>query len=176
MRYAVYFIVIVLLAGIQLGLQSAFNSHVGFASVLMIFVLALAVIQEEPNFYMPAFIAGIFADLTCGLFIGSFTIPLLGLASLGHLVFQRVIFYKFNWKHLPFLAILAQLFVYGWIAFYYWLLPYLHILPPHFAEPHIRNIILSDSLYLLIWIYPVYASTLLIEQLLTDYEARQRRI
>jgi rod shape-determining protein MreD len=156
-KYLIHFIVIIVLAGVQIGFFSYLKFFGAVPDVLLLFVVGCCLQREAEDAFFTALFAGLFADFLNGLFIGSYSASFLILALLLYLIINRLIVFELSFKYLLAVVAAATLF----IGLFVWLISAVAL---HYgwatvaADPHVlRGLLLPELVYNLVLAYPLYA-------------------
>lgn len=157
MKYVIYLIVIIILAGIQTGLFPYLKFFGAVPDLLLLFVVGSCLQREAEDAFFVALLCGLFVDLQNGVFVGSYTLSFLLLALLLYLVIGRLVVFELNFKYLVAATVAAVVFT-GFLA---WLISAAAV---HFGwaaaaiDPHIwRSRLPQEIAYSLILCYPLYS-------------------
>ena len=118
MKYLIYLLAIVVLAGVNLGLFSNLQFFGQIPNLLLLFAVCASLDKQDYDFFFIAFICGIFLDFYSATFFGSFTVSVLLLALSLHVLVNTLVLLELNWKSLSLLLltaiILLDLFSWGY--------------------------------------------------------------
>ena len=156
MKYFIYFIAVVFLFGLNIGLFSHFNVSGQLPNFLFLFTLFSALEKKDMDFFFLAFLSGLFLDFFSTSFFGSYTLTFLILSFFTHYFFSHILVININWKTMTFVLIvgiiLENLFLwfYGFLAFKFgWTEDY------NFLAAYFSNFIVS-IIYNGVLVYPVF--------------------
>lgn len=121
MKYFFYFIGIIFLLSINYGVFSLLPVFRQVPNLLLLAVIVFALEKENLDFFFVALLAGLFVDVSAGLFLGSYTFFFLILAFVLHLVIKYLIVDDLNWKQLAVIVVLVSYLNLAFIYFYNWL-------------------------------------------------------
>ncbi len=118
MKYLIYFIALIVLAGLQVGLFSYLKFFGAVPNLFLLFLVGCCLQREADDAFFVALLAGLFADLMNGLFIGSYTLSFLILALLLYLVIHQLVVFELSFKYLLTVTLIAVLFtgVLSWLV------------------------------------------------------------
>lgn len=146
-----YFFLIILLYAANAGfLQNFIIYGAGSVNLLFLLTISLALLSDDLGFLPVALFSGLILDFSTGVFFGSFSLAFAFAGTLLYLIAREVVAVENNWKYLPGILLLSQLFVYVWVYFYnllaarmgaaYAALPFL-ALPRHFVWEFFYNLL-----------------------------------
>jgi cell shape-determining protein MreD len=176
MKYIIYFIAIIILTGINIGLFGNLKLFGISPNILLLFVVGSCLQREAEDSFIVAFISGLFLDFLNGLFIGSFTFSFLLLTLLLYVIIHRLVVFELSWKYLLAITAAATIFInlaafginqaafhYGWSQ----VSINLHVL---------TNRLPLEMLYNLALIYPLYALAIVLHNSILRLQGKRHRI
>jgi len=175
-KYLIYAIAIILLAGIHIGLFGYLKFFGVTPNILLLFVVGFCLQREADDSFFIALVAGLFLDFLNGLFIGSFTLAFLLLALLLYFLIHRLVVFELSWRYLLAVAaastVLADIF--AWAA---------STAALHFgwAQVSIDAQVLKrhlplEILYNLLLAYPLYALATWLQNFILQLQGKKHRI
>lgn len=176
MKYFIYFIILIVLAGLQSGLFRYLKFFGAVPDLMLLFVVGCCLQREAEDAFFVALLAGLFVDLQNGVFVGSYAFSFLLLALLLYLVIRQLVVFELNFKYLVAATIVAVVFT-GFLA---WLISGLaeHLnLAVAAIDPHIwRSRLLPEIIYDVILCYPIYALATWIHNSILKLQGKKYRI
>jgi rod shape-determining protein MreD len=176
MKYLIYFITVILLVGIHIGLFGYFKFFGVTPNVLLLFVVGCCLQREADDSFFIALVGGIFLDILSGIFVGSFTFAFLLLALLLYFLIRRLVVFELSWRYLLAVTILATIFVnlFAWaadaVAFHYgWsqVVINIQVLKTHIPLEIVYNLLLA---------YPLYALATWLQNFILNLQGKKHRI
>lgn len=169
MKYFAYFIVILALLALNLGLFPYIRLWGAEPNLLLLTVVIFALEKGEYDFFFVALCAGIFLDIYSGFFFGGFTLTFLLLGYLLHLLVSKVLMMELGAKALVIiisvctLLSLLMVWLYNWAAFKFGYIP--DVLDFHTLEFRI----LPEIFYNLLIGYPLYLFIIWFKEKIADF-------
>ncbi len=176
MKYLVYLVVIYLLLILNFGVFGELRLIGAVPNLMLLFVISLALISESLEFVAVALFAGIIWDTYGSLPIGSFALGFVIVGLLANLLFRKVFFYNFNWKHFP-LAVISGIIVLSlWLWIYTATLAHFHLalFPINFKQ--LLHSLLPTLIYNLLLMYPVYGLTIAVNRWIISFQKNRHVI
>ncbi len=112
MKYFIYFLAIILLLGLNLGVFSSLKIWGIAPNLLLIFVMIFTFSDSSFDFVFIALLSGIFLDVYSPLYFGSFSISLLLLAYCLYFLVHNVLTFEIDWKFFSLILAGSLLFVF----------------------------------------------------------------
>ncbi len=123
MKYLIYFIAIIILLGLNLGIFNFFPIFGHVPNLLFLLSLFFALEKKDYDFFFTAFICGLFLDFYSAGFFGAFTLAFLTVSVAIHSFVNNVFVFEINWKTLSAALFTGMLFLtliiwlYGLVVF-----------------------------------------------------------
>ncbi len=156
MKYAIYFFIIIILAGVNFGVFPTLSFYGVLPNLLLILLVTVSLSKAKPELsFFVAFIGGLILDFSSGIFFGSFTITFLCLALILELITKNFLVIDIDWKYqiiiFILVLILANLLLYGFslLAFY------LHWVKEKADFTPLKGTLLPFLAYNLLLFYPI---------------------
>lgn len=176
MKYLIYFVVIILLVGINAGMFSYLKIAGAAPNLVFLLVIFFALDKENYDFIFLAFCGGLFLDFFSGGPFGGFTLILLLTGFLLRLLANRLLISETNWKYLA--AVLAGVvFISGVILKLYGVAVFKLGWPGQYPDFQIfSSRFFPEYLYNLLLMYPVYRLAKFLKYIDVNFLNRQRNM
>ncbi|PIR96628.1 MAG: hypothetical protein COT92_00025 [Candidatus Doudnabacteria bacterium CG10_big_fil_rev_8_21_14_0_10_42_18] len=119
MKYIIYLLAIIFLAGVNVGVFSYFKILGVGPNLFLLFVFFAATEKYSDDYLFLAFISGVFLDFFTGAFFGTFTLPILFSSFLLRIIMSNwVLLFEVNWKNLIILmtAFFTSVYIFAWLV------------------------------------------------------------
>ncbi len=168
MKYLLYALTIIVLAGLNIGLFPFIRIMGAAPSLLLVFLTISALEKDSLDFIFIAFCGGLIADAYSGAYFGAYTLAFLLLSLLLYLTVQRLFAVNMNWKYLVVTMAIVTIFV-NCAVWLYSVLVYKAGLAPLAIEWHlVRKLILPESAYNILMLYPIYILSVFLRNTIAD--------
>ena len=176
MKYTIYFIIIILLVGLNVGLFKYIPFFGAVSNLLLLFVVGVSLQREAEESLFIAFISGIFLDYYNGLFIGSFAISFLSVSIIIYFFIHQLVVFELSWRYLFTIVTLSTIFT----ACLVWAL---NVLAIHFNFPaafidtsELHFHLMAEVIYNLLLAYPLYLLATYLKNFFLNLQGRAHRI
>lgn len=156
MKYAIYFFIIIILAGVNFGVFPFLSFYGVLPNLLLILLVVVSLSKAKPEFsFFIAFFSGLILDFSSGIFFGSFTITFLCLVLILELITKNFLVIDIDWKYqiiiFILVLILTHLLLYGFnlLAFYF------HWVKERVDLASLKETLLPFLAYNLLLFYPI---------------------
>ncbi len=156
MKYFFYFLTIILLTALNLGLFPYFRLFGGLPNLLLIFVVIAALDRESFDCFFIALCSGLFLDINTGSFFGTYSFAFLLIAGFLQILVNNFIFFNINWKYAVVVLFMSTLGLYIFVYFYTQMTVFLNFNSAEIGFLKIKNRLLPDALYNLLMLLPIY--------------------
>lgn len=160
MKYLVYLAIIYFFLVLNFGVFSQLHLYGSVPNLMLLFVISMALINDNLDFIVVATFSGIIWDIYGSLPIGGFALGFVIAGLLAHLLFRKVFFYNFNWKHFPLAVICGVLALTLWLWLYTQILAHFHLALFGLDFRELVHFLTQTLIYNLILMYPVYGLTM----------------
>ncbi len=176
MKYIIYVIVIIILAGLQVGLFGFIKLFGAVPNLLLLFVVGCCLQRDTADSFFVALIAGLFLGFSSSILVGSYSLVFLVLAALLYFIIYRLVVFELNWKYLLAVAAGATIFV----EICVW---GISKLGTHYAWSAVsldifilRRNLVFEVIYNLLLIYPIYLLATSINHIILRLQGKKYRI
>src|SRR5581483_2002403 len=174
MKYFIYLIAIILVAGLNAGVFNNLQIRGQAPNFLLLLAVCFTLEKKDFDFFFVCFFCGLLLDFYSSGFFGGFTLAFLGIGLILHIFSGNFLVTELNWKTLSLVIALALAFLdfvlclYGLAAFKFnW--TYQVIGFKVFAGSFIPAL-----LYNLLLLYPAYLATVFVIRIVDNMDVRKR--
>jgi rod shape-determining protein MreD len=174
MKYLIYLVAIIILAGVNVGLFNNLQLFGQIPNLLLLFTICAALEKNNYDFFFIALVSGIFLDFYSASFFGSFTIGLLLVALFLNFLVNTFVVLELNWKSLS-LLVLASLVFLDFFLWSYGLLAYrLNWSVDFVSLKAYSGSFFSALIYNWLLLYPTYVFYTFTRRLVDNLSLRRR--
>lgn len=162
MKFIFWFITIVIIYSLNLGVFGQIRLFGAMPDLLMLLVAFLALEVYEPEsvevsaLFFAALLSGLLRDFASGLYFGSLTFAYIILALAVREFFAKFMLYQSRLKYLLAMVAVAAIFMQGWQVLYSLAFWKLHLAESYLSWRILRARLLPALVYNLLLAYPMY--------------------
>jgi rod shape-determining protein MreD len=174
MKYFLYFIAVIILAALNVGLFSHLKFLGAAPDLLLLFVIAFSLEKDNDDNFIVATMSGLMLDLYSGLMIGSFALSFLLVAILLQLFLKRFLVNDLTWKTVVLMVVAATALATGSVVGLNALAGAASLMPFYLVPRAALAHLLPEIIYNIALLYPVYLAASWLKSLILELTVKRR--
>ena len=176
MKYLIYFLAIIFLLGINIGLFGYIPFYGQIPNLLLLFACFFAMEKQSYDGFYVCLFAGLFLDFFSTQFFGGFTVAFLSLGLVLHLMFNYFLAMEVNWKMLGGVLCAVLILFYGSLWIYGFLVYKFNLAHSYLSLADYSRNLLPALVYNLLLMYPIYIFYETLQEWVEKLLIRQRGV